>query len=204
MPCTRLPGLSRATFRDAHPAIPVPGRRRGPVPGALVAAVVFALAACFTETEDGPTTELDAVAADEIAYGVSRRVTVEGVQEAVLYADSMYRWRDSTHASVIGLTLYVFDEQGRRRANITSDGGRVSTVGAELTARGNAVLRIPGTGQEIRTDVLNFAIEEDRVWSDVDVVMEEDGCVVEGDSFQADMSFDEIRIWGTRDGECVG
>lgn len=168
------------------------------------AALSLALAAgaCSAEPEAGPATELEAINADEIVYGVSRRMTREGVQEALLMADSMFLWRDSSHARVIGLTLIVFDEQGRRRANITADGGRLGNLGSELTATGNAVLRISTTGQEIRTEELNFAPESDRIWSDVPVEILQDGCVYDGDRFQADMSFDAVRIWGESAGRC--
>ena len=150
-----------------------------------LAALVSSGAACSADSEEGPTTELEEINADEIVYGVSRRITQEGVQEALLFADSLFMWRDSAYARVIGLTLIVFDEQGRRRANIEADGGRLSNAGNELTAYGNAVLRIPDTGQEIRTEELNFAPDEDRVWSDLHVVMRESGCVVEGDRERA-------------------
>ncbi len=164
--------------------------------------LVLAAGACSAESEEGPATELESIDADEIVYGISRRMTREGVQEALLMADSMFMWRDSSHARVIGLTLIVFDEQGRRRANITADGGRVSNVASELTATGNAVLRIAATGQEIRTEELNFAPESDRIWSDVPVEILEGGCVYDGDRFQADMSFDAVRIWGESAGRC--
>ncbi len=164
--------------------------------------LILAATACSAESEEGPATELETIDADEIVYGVSRRLTREGVQEALLMADSMFMWRDSSHARVLGLTLIVFDEQGRRRANITADGGRLSRTGSELTARGNAVLRVSTTGQEIRTDELNFAPEEDRIWSDVPVQMLEAGCVFDGDRFQADMSFDAVKIWGESAGRC--
>lgn len=164
--------------------------------------VVLSAAACAPESEEGPATELDAITADEIVYGVSSRLTREGVQEALLMADSMFMWRDSSHHRVLGLTLIVFDEQGRRRANITADGGRLSRTDSELTATGNAVLRVSTTGQEIRTEELNFAPHEDRIWSDVPVQMLEDGCVFDGDRFQADMSFDAVKIWGESAGRC--
>lgn len=164
--------------------------------------LALAAGACSAESEEGPATELEAVNADEIVYGVSRRMTREGVQEALLMADSMFLWRDSSHAQVIGLTLIVFDEQGRRRANITADRGRLSNVGNELTASGSAVLRVSTTGQEIRTGELHFAPEADRIWSDVPVEIHEGGCVFDGDRFQADMSFDAVRIWGESAGRC--
>lgn len=177
--------------------------RSRPTPYSIATlSLVLAAAACSAESEEGPATELEAIDADEIVYGVSRRMTREGVQEALLMADSMFMWRDSSHARVIGLTLIVFDEQGRRRANITADGGRLSNVGNELIASGNAILRISTTGQEIRTEELNFAPESDRIWSDVPVQMLEGGCVFDGDRFQADMSFDAVRIWGESAGRC--
>ena len=182
-------------------------RTAGALPSRLtlflaLAVAVSACAACSTGSEEGPTTELEEINADEIVYGVSRRLTREGVQEALLYADSMFMWRDSAYARGMGLTLIIFDEQGRRRANIEADGGRLSNAGNELRAYGNALLRIPASGQEIRTEELNFTPDEDRIWSDRHVVMRESGCVVEGDRFQADMSFDDLKIWGTREGGC--
>ena len=59
----------------------------------FVLLLALAASACSTESEQGPATELDAVNADEIVYGVSRKLTREGVQEALLFADSMFMWR---------------------------------------------------------------------------------------------------------------
>ena len=160
------------------------------------------VAACINTTEEPAAAGLEAVDADEIVYGVSLNMSREGIREAVLAADSMFSWQDSTHARVMGLSLVVFDERGGRRATITAEEGRLSRMGNELTASGNAVLSIPEQGREIRTDELHFAPEADRIWTDVPVVMHEDGCVFEGDRLQSDMDFDDVRIWGTRERGC--
>ena len=159
-------------------------------------------AACINTTEEPPPAGLETVDADEIVYGVSLNMSREGIREAMLSADSMFSWKDSAHARVMGLSLVVFDDRGGRRATITADEGRLNRMGNELTASGNAVLSIPEQGREIRTEELHFAPEVDRVWTDVPVVMHEDGCVFEGDRLQSDMDFDDVRIWGTRERGC--
>ncbi len=166
------------------------------------AVLLLALAACFDTSEERATSELETINADKILYGVSLNMSREGIREAMLTADSMFIWKDSTHSRVLGLTLLVYDENGRRRARITSDEGRLNQLGNELTASGNAILRIPEQDREIRTDELHFAPEADRVWTDVAVVMREGECEIEGDRLQADMAFDDVRIWGTREREC--
>ena len=187
------------TFRRPDPA----PHWRAVARRTLPATCLLALATCAIGTDEETGEELEAVQADEIAYGVEHRMTREGVHGSTLIADSLFIWRDSSHARVMGLTLIVFDERGRRRATITADTGRLSQVTEELTASGNAILMVIATGQEIRTEVLNFSQEDDRIWSDLPVVMREAGCVVEGDRFQADMDFDDLRIWGTREGACA-
>lgn len=159
-------------------------------------------AACLNTTEEPPPAGLETVDADEIVYGVSLNMSRDGIREATLTADSMFSWRDSTHARVMGLSLIVYNERGGRRATITADQGRLNRMGNELTATGSAVLAIPGQGREIRTEELHFALEVNRVWTDVPVVMLEGGCEFEGDRLQSDMDFDDVRIWGTRERGC--
>ena len=168
----------------------------------LAAACPLLTAACLNTTEEPPPAGLETIDADEIVYGVSLNMSRDGIREATLMADSMFSWRDSTHARVMGLSLVVFDERGGRRATITADEGRLNRMGNELTATGSAVLAIPGQGREIRTEELHFAPEVNRVWTDVPVVMLEGGCEFEGDRLQSDMDFDDVRIWGTRERGC--
>ncbi len=198
-----LPGaipLRLPLLRDPSPLHELARLARRTLPAVLVLALA---SSCTTGTEQETGEELEAVSADEIAYGVERRLTRDGVHEATLIADSLFLWRDSSHARVMGLTLIVFDERGRRRATINANAGRLSQGTNELTATGNAILSVMTTGQEIRTEELHFSQDDDRIWSDLPVVMREAGCEVEGDRFQADMAFDDLRIWGTREGACA-
>lgn len=167
------------------------------------AAAALAVAACLDNPGDTATTEFERPNADEVLYGVSHTMTNNGVREALLTADNMFSWRDSANTWVIGLKIEVFDEgTGLPQATITSDRGRLDMALNELKAIGNAVLEIPGQGREIRTDELHVSPDSDRIWSELPVVMSEAGCEIEGDRFDSDMSFDEVKLWGTREREC--
>ena len=181
------------------------GSARG-LPGAWPArlatlAAIVALA-CLDEAEDTAGTEFEEASADDVMYGVSHNMSKDGIREARLQADSMLMWNDSTHTWVMQMTLLVYNDQGGQRATITADRGRFDMSNNELMAVGDAVLTIPGQNREIRTEVLNFSQQSDRVWSDVTVVMREEGCEIEGDRLESDISFDDVKLWGTRERDC--
>jgi len=183
------------------------GRRRGVLAprwcGGPLLAVAVAVAACLEDAGDAATTEFAAMNADEILYGVSHNMTNNGVREALLTADSMFSWRDSTVTWVIGLTLRVFDDRtGDEKATIIADRGRLDMGANELKAIGNAVLKIPDQDREIRSDELYVAPDSDRIRSDVPVVMRQEGCEIEGQRFRADLSFREVKLWATRERDC--
>lgn len=179
------------------------GRRPSRWSAGVSLAISAAVAACLGETNDTAATEFEEMDADEVLYGVEHNMTNNGVREALLTADSMYSWRDSANTWVIGLTLQVFDERtGDQQATITADRGRLDMAGNELKAIGNVVLDIPDQDREIRTEELDISPDSDRMWSDIPVVMRQEGCEVEGDRFESDMSFGRVKLWGTRERDC--
>lgn len=179
-----------------------------PLPAvALALALGLGPTACGTPADETAPAELSAAGADHVTYGVTRRFSREGVEEAVLRADTMYMWDDSSRVRLMGLALEVFSEGGRRRALITADRGRMDMGGEELVASGNASLSIPSEGREISSAELRFVLagsRERRIETDSAVVMREGGCTVQGDGLRSDLSFDELRILGAREGVCPG
>ncbi|MGI9626573.1 MAG: LPS export ABC transporter periplasmic protein LptC [Longimicrobiales bacterium] len=155
------------------------------------------------DTNEGGPTDVEEISADQIVYGARQKMTKEGVREAILEADSMFVWADSTHMHVEGLRLTVFDDVGALRATIESERGRLNQASSELIAIGDVLLTIPADETEIRSPELRFAPETDRIWTDSAVVMTEGDCTIEGTRLQADMSFDDVRIWGTEGNECT-
>jgi len=174
----------------------VAGRRGTP-------AVFLAWIACGPDAgQQSALGELAPASADEVTYDVTHVVSVGGIREAVLRADSMLAWRDSSHVALMGVELSIFDEQGRSRATITADHGRMHPRTDELAAMGAARLQVPSNDLEILGPELRFAPESDRVWSDSAVVMRRQRCEVHGDGFEADLSFDNVRIGQTQEKGC--
>ena len=171
-------------------------------PAMLAVLAALVVPACFSASDETAGTDFAESSADDVMYGVSHNMSKDGIREARLEADSMLMWNDSAHTWVVGMTLHVYGDRGGQRATITADRGRFDMTTNELMAVGNALLTIPGQAREIRTEVLNFSQEGDRIWSDVPVVMQELGCEIEGDRMESDIAFDEVRLWGTRERDC--
>ena len=172
----------------------------------LASSLLVAATGCTADTDQGSLSELDEVAAENVLYGTSRQLTRNGIQEGLLEADSIHMWRDSTHSRVFGLTLHLYDERGREKGRVTADGGRLSTLSAELWAYGNALLSVPADelneAREIEADELHFELDRDRIWTRVPVRMMRGGCEVTGDGFDTDLSFNDLRIEAPREGGC--
>lgn len=183
-----------------------PGTRRLAWPGFLCLSLLPAAAGCTTGGEEGPLTELEEIAADNVLYNISINFTRDGIQEGMLDADTVYMWQDSTHQRIYGLTLTLFDERGRAKGTVTADAGRMSEVSQELWAYGSALLSVPADelneAREIEAEELFFDLEADRMWTHVPVRMERGGCRVTGDGFQTDLSFNDLRIDAPKEGGC--
>ena len=196
-PAARRPLRSRTLVRE------LPGPRWLPL---LVVSFASAASGCTPGGDNGPLTELEDVAADEILYVTSRNLTRDGVREGMLEADSIHLWHDSTHARVYGLTLFLYDRQGREKGRVTADAGRLSSVSAELWAYGNALLNVPADElneeREIAADELFFDLDRERIWTNVPVRMMRGGCRVTGDGFETDLAFNDLRIEAPREGGC--
>lgn len=165
-------------------------------------AAAATLAACAPDAEQPAAGELAGASADEVTFDVTHVVSVDGVREARLRADSMLGWRDSAHVVLGPMELAIFDEQGRPRATITAESGRMVPRTKELTAMGAARLVVPAEDLEVSGDRLHFAPASDRIWSNGPVVMRRGGCRIEGDRFEADLNFDDVTIGGTQERGC--
>ena len=72
----------------------------------------------------------------------------------------------------------------------------LSAGGDTFTLEGNARLRQPDDRWTLDTDVLHYSRDQNRAWSDVPVVITQNGQHVESDSFSADLSRDSAVLQG--------
>ncbi|WP_176502832.1 LPS export ABC transporter periplasmic protein LptC [Cobetia sp. 5-11-6-3] len=83
-----------------------------------------------------------------------------------------------------------------RRWYATGDSGVLSAGGDTFTLEGSARLRQPSDAWTLDTDVLHYSREQNRAWSDVPVVITQNGQRVESDRFSADLSQDSAQLEG--------
>lgn len=159
------------------------------------------LTACG-DKEGGPVVspELEAMEADVVLFNMEHVLLVEGVREAVVTADTTYRFNDSTVVYLRGtVRLTSFEEDtGVERAVITSDRARLDEASNSLTASGNAVLRIAALDRELSSEEINYEPDRNRVWSDSSTVMREGDTIVEGSGFTANLNFTNIEVTNPR------
>ena len=116
-------------------------------------------------------------------------ITVEGVREGEIYADTAYFWNDSTFYLLKNPVLVLFNEMGAQKARVVSKEGIMNMTTDELTARGNVVLTVQEGARRVESQELNYEPNGDRIWSDSLTTMFEEGVVLEGLGFASDLDF---------------
>lgn len=155
--------------------------------------------ACSEEPETPvAASELQELEADQAVFGMRMYITVEGIREALLYADTAYTYRDSVEIDVRALRLTLYGETGNERAFVTANRGTVDPNTQRMHARGNVVLTIPEQNRRIESQQLNYDPNRDRIWSDTATVMMHEGRRSTGDAFESDLDFTSVKIFGAR------
>jgi LPS export ABC transporter protein LptC len=165
-------------------------------------ALLWVGAAC-SDTAETPVadTELLELAADNVIFGMTSYLTVNGVREGEVQADTAFMFVDSAHVDLRGMRIVFHNEDGRPRATVTGRTGEWDQDRDIMVARGDVLLVVHQDGREIRTEELHYDAFNERIWSDSATVQTlPDGTVTRGSSFESDLSFTNIRIENIRGG----
>jgi LPS export ABC transporter protein LptC len=148
------------------------------------------LAGCGDENQAPVASpELLETGAESVIYRMVTLITVNGVQEARVEADTAYLFPDSTVYSLRNPLLILFTPQGVERARVVSREGRINLSTKELLAMGDVVLTIPEGDRRVETQELNYDPNGDKIWSDSASTMWEGTTVTRGESFESDLEF---------------
>lgn len=133
--------------------------------------------------------ELMESGAASVIYRMATIITVNGVQEARVEADTAYSFPDSAVYSLRSPTLVLYTPQGVERARVVSREGWINLTTKELVATGDVVLTIPEGNRRVETQELNYDPNGDRIWSDSPSTMWEGNTMTRGQSFESDLQF---------------
>ena len=140
------------------------------------------------------TPELLETGADHVMFRLVQQVSVSGIREGRVEADTAFAYPDSSLYSLRNPTLVLYNEQGLERARVIAKRGRFNYATKEMVARGDVILTIPEGNKRVETQELNYDPNGDRIWSDSLTVMREEGMVSEGMGFSSDLDFRRLQV----------
>jgi len=159
--------------------------------GLLAGGVLVLLAAACGQEETTPLASppLLETGADMVIQGLRHLITLDGVREGEVFADSAFFYRDSAIYHLRTPELILFTETGAQRARVTAERGRFNPATRALLAQGNVILVITEGNKRVESEELNYDPNGDRIWSDSLTSMVEPGRVSEGLGFESDLNF---------------
>lgn len=173
-----------------------PGGRKAParlLAGAV--ALLAALGACQSST-DAPGA-LPQAAADprQVTVGMNMKLTEDGVMKADLFADTAWSRPGETRTQLKGVKLTFWDVQGKAPSKLTSRSGEYEPSSGEMIARGGVVLVVPGDKgpRTIRTEELFYNQRDDRIWSERETSIEENGQTFVTQRFESNSRFTDVK-----------
>lgn len=164
--------------------------RRPRLAGGAIVSLLAAGMACGPETQAPPTTVASmADSADQVIFGLATDVTLGGVRQANLEADTAYFFDEGTRVELREVHLTFFTPQGTQSAVLTSREGTYDMRANRMEARGDVVL-VSEDGRRLTTEQLRYEQGTDQISSDSAFVSIEGGRRLEGIGFRAssDMS----------------
>lgn len=160
-------------------------------------AAVFVLSGCDRLGQDLLAgEEVPELPANNVLEGVVHMVTVDGVKQALLRADTAYLHEDSSTFDLRNVDLTVYDESGRQEAHILSATGVLDTRSNAMVARGDVRVTTREQDRRIRTEELHYDPDRNRIWSEVATTMVEAGATINGTGFTSDARFRNVEITG--------
>lgn len=163
----------------------------------LLILAVAALAAC----EPAPPAPTGPVAAEADAsqrtYGMNLKLTEAGVLKADVYGDTAFQRPGNADVTELRKVRLVFyDEKGTKPGTLTSKTGEYDVRTGIMVARGNVVLvthNEKGQKRTIRSEELHYDQRGDRVWSERETFVEENGETFVSQGFTSDTRFTNVQ-----------
>lgn len=159
------------------------------------------LTACGSEsTTPAAVADASGLPADNIIQGLRHVMTKEGVRTGILEADTAYMYEVGRKLDLRGVELEFFNESGMRSGTLTSETGEYDIASGAFVARGDVVLITdsPEGRRHLETEELHYDVQGDRLWSDVDFTLTQNGRVTHGTSFTSDARFQSWTVRGAR------
>ena len=158
-------------------------------------AAVCGLAGCQESLNTPVANEFMAGIEAPVVFGMTSFITVDGVREGRVEADTAFTFPDSAMIDLRGMTVWFYDEEGRERATVAGRTGEWHQESNYMVARGDVVLRVHTDGSRLESAEIHYDPDNERIWSDSATVRTlADGSVTRGSAFESDIEFENVVV----------
>jgi LPS export ABC transporter protein LptC len=158
-------------------------------------AALLALGACEQSQNTPVASEFMQGIDAPVVFGMTSFITIEGVREGRVRADTAFTYEDSTKVDLRVMVVDFYDEAGRERATVSGRTGEWDQETNRMVARGDVVLRVHSDGSRLESAEIHYDPENERIWSDSATVRTlGDGSVTRGSAFESDMEFTNVVV----------
>lgn len=165
----------------------------------LTALVVLTGAVGCERTAGPPTTVAGADSADQVLFGLSHNMTLDGVLRVRLEADTAFFYDATQTAELYGVKVEFLSPEGKLTTTLTSVEGTYFWRTGDMEARGSVVAVTPD-GKELKTEMLNYSRGQHEISGPQAFVFDAPDRHLEGDGFTADPEFENVEATGARRG----
>jgi LPS export ABC transporter protein LptC len=161
----------------------------------LICALVAVGAVACSQKKQPPVAAHSALAdsADQVIYGLTFVLHDQGLNRALLKADTAYFFDENTRIELEKVHTTFFTATGAKNAVLTSERGTFNNRTNNMVARKNVVV-VSEDGRRLTTPELKYNQQINEISSDSAFVMTEPNRRIEGIGFRSDPDMKNIRI----------
>ncbi len=169
--------------------------------GSAVLLMVVAAASAWACDEETPPPTSAALrdTADQVLYGVTYLITIDGIKRIRLYSDTVYFYQPTQVADLVGVRVEFFSAQGALSSTVTALEGHYEWRTGSMEARGDVVATTPDD-RRLTTDTLRYERDAERISGPSAFVFDSPDRHLEGDGFTADPDFRQVEAVRPREG----
>jgi LPS export ABC transporter protein LptC len=131
--------------------------------------------------------------ADQVLWGVTTNMTIDGVLRIRLQSDTVYNYQTSQVADLVGVKVEFFTQDGRVSSTVTSREGTFEYRTENMEARGDVVAVTPDR-KRLTTDTLRYNRAAQMISGPGRFVFDGPGGEhLEGVGFTADPEFSRVQ-----------
>lgn len=168
--------------------------------GMLAVGAVAALILACDREQPPPLAAAMPDTADQVLYGVTMYVTIDGVMRIRLESDTVYNVQATQTAELLGVKVDFYTPEGAVSSTVTSVEGSFEYRTENMEARGDVVAVTPD-GRRLTTDTLRYKRGMGSISGPGAFVYDGPGGEhVEGTGFTADPEFTRVQAGAPRRG----